>query len=320
MKIGRNKVPQLALVIPCYNEELALPHCASKVLEVFSDLQKDGIISDTSYCLFVDDGSHDATWKQIEKTHHEGSKKFKGLKLSRNFGHQKALLAGLEAVEGTCDCSISMDADLQHDVNILKEMLNKYQQGYEVVLAIKNDRGDSPFKKITALSFYRLARFLGTKIVKNHADFRLLSRPALKALHQFQEYNMFIRGLVPELGFKQAVVYFDVQERIAGKSKYSIYKMLSLALNGVTSFSMAPLRLVTVVGLLVLLGSLGISAFIVFQYFNGHTIPGWTSTVLPIYFLGAIQMLSIGILGEYLGKTFLEVKRRPRYLVEEELM
>jgi glycosyltransferase involved in cell wall biosynthesis len=277
-------------------------------------------ITDDSFMVFVDDGSKDKTWVSIEELS-EVNTFVKGLKLSKNQGHQNALLAGMEYVADKCDCMISLDADLQQDENSIQEFLEKYLEGSEVVLGIRNDRkSDGLFKKITALGFYKLMDVMGVNVVKNHADYRLLSNRANKSLIQFEEVNLFLRGMVPLVGFKTDYVYFDVKDRFAGESKYTLSKMLGFAIDGITSFSVTPLRIISVIGFLVFFLSVVMGLYVFGAYlFTNDAVPGWASTVLPIYFIGGVQILSLGVMGEYIGKIYKETKKRPRYFIEKEI-
>ena len=299
------KIPKLALVLPAYNEEEVLPETISRLTIVLDDLILKNEITDDSFMVFVDDGSKDKTWILIEGLS-KVNKFVKGLKLSKNQGHQNALLAGMEYVTDKCDCMISLDADLQQDENSIQNFLEKYLEGSEVVLGIRNDRkSDGLFKKITALGFYKLMNVMGVNVVKNHADYRLLSSRANKSLMQFEEVNLFLRGMVPLVGFKIDYVYFDVKDRFAGESKYTLSKMLGFAIDGITSFSITPLRIITVIGFLVFLLSVIMGLYVFSAYlFTNDAVPGWASTVLPIYFIGGVQILSLGVIGEYIGKIY----------------
>jgi glycosyltransferase involved in cell wall biosynthesis len=310
----------LALVLPCYNEELVLDETSIRLSVVLQKLAESRKISSESYILFVDDGSKDKTWEKITKLS-MNTRSIKGIKLSKNQGHQNALLAGMEYTADKCDCLISLDADLQQDENSIEEFLDKFLDGCEVVLGIRNDRKtDSFFKKTTALAFYKLMSIMGVNVVKNHADYRLLSNRANKALLSFEEVNLFLRGLVPLIGYKTDYVYFDVKDRFAGESKYTVSKMLSFAIDGITSFSVTPLRLISIIGFLIFFFSILMSLYVIGAIlFTSNAVPGWASTVLPIYFLGGIQILSIGIVGEYIGKIYKETKRRPRFFVEKQI-
>ncbi len=313
------KKVKLALVIPCYNEEGVLEETISRLTKILNNLIEKNKITTDSFILFVDDGSKDKTW-EIIKSASKNNKFVRGIKLSKNQGHQNALWAGMEYVADKCDCLISLDADLQQDENKIEEFIDKFYRGADVVLGIRKDRRtDSFFKKITALIFYHMMRFLGVNILKNHADYRLLNNRANKAILKFSEVNLFLRGLVMEIGFKTDYVFFDVKERFAGKSKYSFKKMLNFAIDGITSFSIVPLRLISVLGIMIFMLSIIMSCYILYvALFTHKVVPGWASTVLPIYFLGGIQLLTLGIIGEYIGKIYKETKRRPRYFIEEE--
>jgi polyisoprenyl-phosphate glycosyltransferase len=312
--------PVLAIVAPCYNEAQVICQTASRLVAVLDDLLVKAKIDVKSFIYFVNDGSSDNTWELILGLHGE-NQRIKGLKLSRNFGHQNALLAGLMSVRNRCDCAISIDADLQDDVSAIEEFIDCYHQGYEIVYGVRRQRTkDTLFKKYTALIFYKLIQWFGVRVVYNHADYRLVSNRALEVLSSFKEFNLFLRGLFPLIGFKSTTVYYDRGERFAGESKYPFKKMVSFALEGITSFSIVPLRIVTVCGFVIFLLSFLMSIYILYATIIRHsTIPGWASTVLPIYFIGGIQLLSIGLLGEYIGKIYKEVKSRPRYIAEIEL-
>lgn len=307
---------QLSLVVPCYNEESVLPETARQLSSVMRGLMEAGKIATSSQVYFVDDGSKDRTWALIEATV-AADPLFKGIKLSRNFGHQFAVLAGLMTVPG--DATISVDADLQDDLGAIELMLDEHRRGSEVVYGIRKRRDtDTFFKRMTAEAYYRLLDRMGVEIVFNHADYRLLGRKALTALGEYGEVNVFLRGLIPQIGFQTASVYYDRSERFAGESKYPLGKMLALAWNGVTSFSAAPLRFITGIGLVIAVGSLALSLWAVWIRLFSHTaVPGWASSVVPIYFLGGLQLFATGLIGEYLAKTYLESKRRPRYFIEK---
>ena len=313
--------PILATVLPCYNEEAVLEKTYTELDNYYKELIQNGIIDEKSIIFFVDDGSSDATWSLIKQFSQE-SKHIKGLKLSRNQGHQIALLAGMQAVYGRCDCMVSIDADLQQDYRAIEKMLNRYKEGYEIVLGIRNDReSDNFFKRFTAESYYKLMHLMGVDIEFNHADYRLLSNRALGYFLEFQERNLFIRGVVKLIGLPTAKVYFDVKEREAGESKYTIKKMLAFAWEGITSFSVIPLKLITIVGFLIFIFSIGAGLDVLYTvFFTNDAIPGWASTVLPMYFMGGIELLALGVIGEYIGKIYTEVKRRPHYFIEEEIL
>lgn len=293
-----------------------MPETIKRIRELLNRIIEEKKVTPDSYLLLVDDGSKDATWKIIEREH-QNDARIKGLKLSRNFGHQNALLAGLYHVEDA-DVTVSIDADLQNDIATIVTMLDRYQQGNEVVLAVRNDRStDSFLKKWTALAFYRILAFMGVESVRNHADFRLLSQKALRAFKDFKEVNLYLRGVMPLIGFQQTTVCYDVAERFAGVSKYNFRTMLSFAWSGISSLSVKPLHFVTACGFLVFFISIVLSAYVLVVYFMKQTVAGWASTVIPIYFLGGIQLLCIGLIGEYVAKIYQEVKQRPRFIIEE---
>ncbi len=311
-------IPVLSIIIPCYCEEEILPDTIKKMLKLTNRLIQKDKISQKSFILFIDDGSEDKTWQIIENAQ-KSNTNIRGIKLSRNFGHQSALLSGMLYVHKKCDCLVSIDADLQQDENAIDIFLEKYNLGAEVVFGIRNDRkSDTLFKKSTATFFYFLMKKLGVNIIKNHADYRLLGSNALSSLINFQEKNLFLRGVIPLLGFKTDYVFFDVRERVAGESKYPITKMISLAIDGITSFSTVPLRIISFVGFLIFILSIVMGGYAFFQaVLTDNTVPGWASTVLPIYFIGGIQLLSIGISGEYIGKVYKETKSRPLYIIDK---
>ena len=309
---------RLSIVVPCYNEAEVLPETNRRLLALLARLQELQMISPDSSIHFVDDGSRDSTWALIEKLAAADSR-VRGIKLSRNRGHQPALLAGLLTVEG--DAIVSIDADLQDDVSVIEAMVREFIGGAEVVYGVRDSRQtDSGFKRHTALMYYGLLRRMGVDLVHNHADFRLLGRRAVEALREYGEVNMFLRGVVPMIGYRAATVKYDRAERFAGVSKYPLRKMLAFAIEGVTSLSVVPLRLITLLGFIVSAFSFAMILFIVYgTLVMKAAIPGWASSVVPIYFLGGIQLLSIGILGEYVAKIYLETKRRPRYFIEKSI-
>ena len=306
----------IGILVPCYNEEEVLEETTLRLLKLLDHLQETGKIGAGSKIYYIDDGSADNTWLLIESLNEKYSR-VAGIKLSRNMGHQNALLAGLLTVDK--DVLVSIDADLQDDIDVIENMLAEYNQGAEVVYGVRDNRGtDSAFKCVSAQWFYRIMQLLGASVVLNHADFRLMSRAAVEALKDFEEVNLFLRGIIPLLGFKSAIVRYKRNPRYAGRSKYTFGKMLSFALEGITSFSILPLRFITVVGFLVFLLSIFMGIYVLFiKLVTDSAIPGWASTVLPIYILGGIQIFFIGILGEYIGKIYKEVKRRPRYIIEK---
>jgi glycosyltransferase involved in cell wall biosynthesis len=306
---------QLAIVVPCFNEQQALPETNRRLLELLSTLRDKQVIAPGSSIHYVDDGSTDGTWDLVESLA-AADYRVHGIKLSRNRGHQFAVLAGLLTVEG--DAIVSIDADLQDDVSVIESMVTRFTGGAEVVYGVRQSRQtDSVFKRNTALLYYALLRRMGVDLVHDHADFRLLGRRAVDALRQYGEVNIFLRGIVPLIGYRAETVRYDRAERIAGVSKYPLRRMLSFALEGITSFSIVPLRLITLLGFLVSAFSFLMILFIVYGTLAMKAVvPGWASSVVPIYFLGGIQLLSTGILGEYVAKIYMETKRRPRYIVE----
>jgi glycosyltransferase involved in cell wall biosynthesis len=310
--------PQLAIVVPCYNEAEVLPETTRRLLAMLDSLSSAGRIADGSHVLYVDDGSSDATW-QLIRAGHAADARIKGVKLSANRGHQVALIAGLFSARG--DIIVSIDADLQDDIAAIEAMLTAYEAGNEVVYGVRKQRDvDSVFKRSSAETYYKLLKLLGVKVVFNHADYRLMSRRAIEALKEYGEVNLFLRGIVPLLGFKSTTVNYVRAERFAGESKYPLKKMLMLAIDGVTSFTAFPLRLISMLGLLISVISLVMTLWALWiKFFTTAALPGWASSVIPIYFLGGIQLLSIGVLGEYVAKIYFETKRRPRYFVEETL-
>lgn len=311
---------KLTLVIPCYNEELALPETIKSLLNILDDLIKKQKISIESFMLLVDDGSSDKSW-EIISTQAKNNMFIKGIKFSRNRGHQIALFAGMEYVIDKCACMISLDADLQDDPSVIESMIDAYNiDSCEIVYGIRKQREvDTFFKKITALGFYKAMQIMGVNLIYNHADYRLLSKKALSFLSKFEERNLFLRGLIPFIGLKTGKVYYNRKERFAGDSKYPLKKMLIFAWEGITSFSIIPIRLISIFGLIIFLVCDIMILYILYVYlFTNNTVPGWVSTVLPIYFIGGIQLLSIGIIGEYVGKTYLETKKRPRYFIDKE--
>ena len=310
---------KLMVVIPCYNEEEVLPETSKRLVKKMADLEKKGLITPDSRVLLVNDGSRDRTWEMICELHKENPL-FEGVKLSRNRGHQNALLAGLMTARGRCDVSISMDADLQDDMDAMDRFLEKYEEGCDIVYGVRNKRDtDTFFKRETALMFYRLMKGLGVDITYNHADYRLMSNRALEALSQFEEVNLFLRGLAPLVGFQSDVVYYDRSERFAGESKYPFKKMLAFAIDGITSFSVKPLRLITTVGLVIFVVSLLMLLYALISWVTGNAVLGWTSTLASIWMIGGIQLLCMGVIGEYIGKIYNETKRRPRFIIERYL-
>ncbi|MBY0092106.1 glycosyltransferase family 2 protein [Priestia megaterium] len=311
--------PILTIVVPCYNEEEVFTETSFQLTTVVKELINERLVSSESTILFVDDGSKDSTWSLIEKE--SCSNLFvKGLKLARNVGHQNALLAGLEAAHKQSDCVISIDADLQDDISVIRTFIEKYWLGYEVVYGVRDSREtDTFFKRTTAVGFYRFMNKLGIQLVQNHADFRLMSKRALGELMKYKEGNVFLRGLVPLVGFRSTEVTYDRKERTAGESKYPLKKMLAFAFDGITSFSVAPIRLLTLLGGASFLFSIAFGIYALIQKYLDHTQIGWTSLILSIWFVGGLQLMGMGLVGEYIGKIFNEVKQRPKYAIERDL-
>lgn len=309
----------LYIVVPCYNEEEMLHITSEKLEEKLRTLKNAGRISDDSRVVYVDDGSKDNTWNIIEEMHHN-NKVFNGVKLSRNEGHQNALLAGLDYARNHADMIVSMDADLQDDIDAVDAMIDKYHEGAEIVYGVRNDRStDSAFKRGTAQLFYKMMKIMGAEIVYNHADFRLMSKRAVDELMNFKEVNLFLRGIVPLIGFKTDIVEYERHERIAGESKYPLKKMLSFAIDGVTSFSIKPINIIITAGFVCFLISVGMLIYSCIRHLTGDTVSGWTSLMTSIWALGGLQVVSIGVVGKYIGKVYLEVKERPRYIVDKYL-
>ena len=308
---------RLFCVIPCYNEQEVLPETSKRLKEKVNSLIERKMISSDSRILLVNDGSKDDTWNIIKKLH-EDDEVFQGINLSRNMGHQNALLAGLMTAKDLCDMAISLDADLQDDINAIDAMIEKFNnEGSEVVYGVRSKRTtDTFFKRFTAESYYKLIDAMGAKTVYNHADYRLLSRRALQALSEFGEVNLFLRGIVPMLGFKSDIVYYERAERFAGESKYPLKKMLSFAIEGITSLSTKPIKLITGLGFFIFFVSIVVFVYSLVRHFTGQTIPGWTTTVLSVWAIGGLIMISLGVIGEYIGKIYLETKNRPRFIIE----
>lgn len=310
------KAPVIYFVVPCYNEEEVLPQTSEILGSKWKMLVRGGRIDTGSRILLVDDGSRDATWELISSLCRKYGE-FNGLKLSRNRGHQNALLAGLSAAAPCCDAAISLDADLQDDVDACDQMIERFLAGCDIVYGVRKRREtDSAFKRLTAEGFYKLMNLLGANTVYNHADFRLMSRRALKGLEEFTEVNLFLRGIVPMIGYPSDVVYYDRHKRPAGESKYPLGKMITFAVEGITSLSIKPIRLITFTGIASFFVSIGFLIWAILDFYRGNTISGWASIMVSIWFIGGLLLLSIGIVGEYIGKIYLETKRRPRYLVE----
>jgi len=317
----QHPIPTVAIVVPCYNEEEVLPLTAEKLSKKLNDLVSQGIISEKSTIIFVDDGSKDGTWTLVEKYHCQNPQRFSGIKLSRNRGHQNALLCGLLTAKDYADAVISIDADLQDDIEVIDKMIDRFIGGFEIVYGVRSERTiDSFFKRTTAQGFYRVMRFLGVDIVYNHADFRLTGKTALQALEEYGEINLFLRGIVPLLGYKNCIEHYKRSERLAGVSKYPFRKMLQFAFEGITSFSVKPIRLITTLGVLMFAASIAMVGFFIVRHFSGNTVAGWASIVCSLWGIGGITVFSIGIIGEYIGKIYLETKHRPRYHIEHLLL
>lgn len=307
---------KLYLVIPCYNEEEVLPETSNRLKIKMHALIEAGKIDKNSRIVFVNDGSRDRTWEIIQSLHEEDLL-FSGINLSRNRGHQNALLAGLMTVKDYADAVISMDADLQDDINAIDEMVEKYLAGADVVYGVRNRRAtDTFFKRVTAEGFYKLMNVMGANTVFNHADYRLLSKRALEGLAEYEEVNLFLRGIVPMIGYKSEIVYYERGERFAGESKYPLGKMLSFAVEGITSLSTKPIRLITGLGFFIFLVSIGMLIYSLVRHFMGATIVGWTTLMVSVWAIGGLILLSLGVVGEYIGKIYLETKARPRFIVE----
>lgn len=309
-------MPIVYLVIPCYNEEEVLPETVKQLTDKLNRMQADGIIDPESKMLLVDDGSKDKTWQLISEMNRENHY-VEGIKLAHNRGHQHALLSGLETAVKFCDCAISLDADLQDDIEVLDEFVRKYSEGCDVVYGVRKKREtDTFFKRTTAEGFYKVMKAMGVDLVFNHADYRLMSRRALEALGEYKEVNLFLRGIVPLIGYRSDYVYYDRHERFAGESKYPLKKMLSFALDGITSFSVKPLKLISNLGILISVLSIFGLLYALISYFTGNAVAGWTATICSIWLLGGLQMLSLGVVGGYVGKIYNESKQRPRYRIE----
>lgn len=307
---------RLCIVVPCYNEEEALAYTNKELISIIQRLVEVGKVGRGSFILYVDDGSRDKTWNIIEEYHKESPFVY-GLKLAKNSGHQNALTAGLLAAKDYGDMIVSIDADLQDDVSVIEEMVDKFIQGYDIVYGVRKKRDtDTFFKKTTALGFYRLMRAMKIDIVYNHADYRLMSKRAVEVFSRYEERNLFLRGIIPLIGYRSTVVTYDRKLRIAGESKYPFSKMLSMAFEGITSFSIQPILMITNLGLLIVLFSILAAIYGFYSYLSGRVVAGWTSIILSIWFIGGVQLLSVGLIGTYIGKIYIEVKQRPRYNVE----
>ncbi|CAM4022131.1 glycosyltransferase family 2 protein [Mesobacillus thioparans] len=312
-------LPILSIIVPCYNEQEVLEETTKLLNAKLKQMITENLVSPKSKILFVDDGSKDNTWHLIYKASLK-NELVKGLKLSKNVGHQNALLAGLFAAKDSSDCLVSIDADLQDDIDAINEMVRKYIEGYEIVYGVRSSReADTFFKRFTAEGFYKLMDKLGVKLIFNHADFRLMSRRAVGELEQFAESNMFLRGIVPLIGFNSASVYYERKERLAGETKYPLKKMLAFAFDGITSFSVTPIRLVMLVGCLSFVVSLIFGMYFLALKLFGNTELGWTSLITSIWLIGGLQLIALGLVGEYIGKIYKETKRRPKYIVDVDL-
>ena len=309
---------RLAIVVPCYKEEEVLEICSEALRGVLADLIAKGKITEDSFVLFVNDGSKDRTCELIESEHTKYPDKVKGVNLAGNVGHQYALTAGLNVAKDMCDISISIDADLQDDVAVIEEMVDAYYAGNDIVYGVRNDRSsDTFFKRATAQGFYKFMEIMGVKTIYNHADFRLMSKRAMEHFSKFKESNLFLRGMMPLIGYNTTSVYYSRKERVAGESKYPLKKMLALAFNGITSFSVKPISLILGLGVVIIVLAFIAAIYALVAHFMGNTVPGWTSLMLSIWFLGGLQLFAIGLVGMYIGKIYMEVKERPRYNIEK---
>ncbi len=315
----RKKIPTLYLIIPCYNEEEVLPISKDIIEDKMKTLIKNKTIKKDSKILFVDDGSKDGTWDIIKKM--TKNKLYSGVKLSRNRGQQNAILAGLLVSKKHADITISIDVDLQDDINVIDDMVKEYNDGAEIVYGVRKSRKkDSFFKRFTAEIYYKLMKLMGVELVFNHSECRLLSIRAIEGLDEFDEVNLFLRGIIPQIGYKTSVAYYDRNTRLAGKTKYSVKKLLKLAFEGITSFSVRPLKMITFFGILFFFMSIGIIIFALINKMLGYAVEGWTFLMGSIWLVAGIQMLSLGIIGEYIGKIYQETKKRPRFIIEEEII
>ncbi|MCA1815115.1 MAG: glycosyltransferase family 2 protein [Acidobacteria bacterium] len=313
------RAPVLAVVVPCLNEEAVVASTAARLAEVLRRLAAAGKVDPASFVYFVDDGSRDATWVVVEGLH-RADPSVKGLKLARNVGTQNALLAGLLSVRERADCVVTIDADLQQDERVIETFLEKFREGAQIVYGVRRSRrADSVVKRAASSFFYNLMWLMGARIIKHHSEYRLVSRKAIDAISEYREYNLFLRGIFVDIGYRSAVVQFDVRRRDTGRSKHTLGKLAALALDGITSFSVVPLRLVTAAGALIFLFSTAMTLFYLYEKLKGNTPPGWAGTVIPLYFLGGVQIMFLGLVGEYVGKIYKEVKARPRYVKDEEL-
>lgn len=323
MEISKENIPQkpatVAIVVPCYNEQEALPLTIPQMLDILQKMQQEGIATAESYILCVNDGSKDNTWSILEKMH-ANDMRIRAISLAHNRGHQNALLAGLMTVRGHCDAAISIDADLQDDPLVMIEMVRRHVSGEDIVYGVRSSRKtDTWFKRTTAHAFYRFQRTMGLQTIYDHADYRLMSARALDMLAEYGETNLFLRGIIPNIGLKHSFVYYERSARVAGESKYPLSKMLSLSIDGITSFSAKPMRIIFGVGLLLLIIDILVAIWVLISYFNNNSVSGWASLMLSVWFLGSLILMALGIVGEYVGKIFMEVKHRPRYAIGERL-
>lgn len=311
---------KLAIVVPCYNEEEVLKIASEALRGVLDDLIQKQKIAEDSFILFVNDGSKDRTWELIEEEHKTYPIQVCGVKLAGNVGHQFALTAGLLTAKDMSDVTVSIDADLQDDVTVIEEMIDKFHAGNDIVYGVRKERKtDTFFKRTTAQGFYKVMELMGVKTVYNHADFRLMSKRAVEQFSRYKESNLFLRGMMPLIGYQTDCVYYDRKERVAGESKYPLKKMLALAFNGISSFSIKPISMILGVGLFIIFCCVLAAVYALISYFTGHVVPGWTSLILSVWFLGGLQLLAIGLVGQYIGKIYIEVKQRPRYNIEKVL-
>ncbi|MCR5604849.1 MAG: glycosyltransferase family 2 protein [Lachnospiraceae bacterium] len=307
---------KLAIVVPCYNEQEVLPSTNKQLTELMAGLIGRGKVTKESFILYVNDGSRDDTWSIIERYAHE-HETVQGLKLAGNVGHQNALLAGLMTVKNEVDAAISIDADLQDDIGVITDMIDKFETGCDIVYGVRNARKtDTFFKRVTAEGFYKVMKVMGAKSIYNHADYRLMSSRALDGLSQYKERNLFLRGIVPTIGFKSDCVYYERKERLAGESKYPINKMIAFAFDGITSFSIKPMSYIMGIGVFLILCAIVFAIYSFHSYLTGNVVRGWTSIVLSLWFIGGLVLFSVGMVGQYIGKIYIEVKERPRYIVE----
>ncbi len=307
----------LYVVVPCYNEEEVLPETQKELTKKLNRLIEKGILSEKSRIVFVNDGSKDRTWELIQKYHKENPM-ISGIQLSKNRGHQAAVMAGMMTVKDLCDITITMDADLQDDIDVIDQFIEEYHNGCEIVYGVRSSRKtDTFFKRFTAESFYKMMKFLGVDIVFNHADYRLMSKKALNTLAEYKEVNLFLRGIVPMIGYKTGIVQYERKERYAGESKYPLKKMLSFAIDGVTSFSIKPIRMITGIGVIAFVACIFMIIWVIIGALQGNTVSGWATTVISIWAFGGLILIALGMIGEYIGKIYMETKARPRYTVEE---